>query len=341
MYEITVIITAYNLQNYINKCFSELFEQTFQNFNILVVDDCSTDNTVKIISSWKEKYPDRIKTIFLKENLGMPAKTRNVALDSGLIDGNCIVFLDGDDSIDSQFLHKMHTALINNEAGVAICAYDRVEADTGHILCTEMTGFPKIIEMPPQDDMLAFINTSPWNKLWRKEVFENARFPEFKVGEEVALQFERYSKCERIAFINEPLIHYRVRKESVISNTSRETILRFADELKRCYYKQTGVFKDIMGIIVFLHIGVSMAVRAADNNNIRLREHLNWTRTYFDKDFGWFKNNRFFKLKSFTKHGMKGVMLWFCFWAYRINCFGVLLQGFRIMRKVFRIDIKF
>lgn len=67
MHEITVIITTYNLHKYIDSCFRELFAQTFQNFDILVADDCSKDDTREIIHGWKNKYPDRIKRFFLRK----------------------------------------------------------------------------------------------------------------------------------------------------------------------------------------------------------------------------------------------------------------------------------
>lgn len=341
MPEITVIITTYNLQDYIDKCLQELFAQTFQDFDILIVDDCSSDNTQKIISQWKKRYPDKFKTLFLSENLGLPAKTRNAALNSGLIGGNYIIFLDGDDSIEPQMLDKMYRALVNSKAGVAICAYDRVDAESGHVLCTEMRGFPKVIKMPPENDILAFINTSPWNKLWRKDILGEGRFPEFKVGEEVALFFSSYTKCEYITFVDEVLIHYCVRKDSVISNTSQESIIRFADELKTCYQNQTGIYQKNAGVIAFLHIGISMALRAADNKAVSLKQHLKWTRNYLATDYNWFKNNDLFKLKSFIKHGMKGMVLWICFWAYRMHVFGIILSGYKLITKLFRIDVKF
>lgn len=341
MPEITVVITAYQLEKYLDECMKELFAQTFQNFDILLVDDCSKDKTPEIITAWKQRYPDRIRTLFLEKNLGMPAKTRNAALDSGLIDGKYFIFLDGDDSIEPCFLEKLYTAIQKHDAQVAICAYDRVEADTGRRLCEEMKGFPPFVDMPPQNDVLAFINTSPWNKLWETALFGDGRFPAFKVGEEVALQFSRYTKAKRIAFVDDVLIHYRVREGSVISNTPEESIWQFANELKICYHTQKGIFQETVALMTFLHIGISMALRAADNPNIQLHAHLQKTMQFFDQEFHWFRTSRFLKLKSLAKHGFKGIALWGCLCAYRLHCFGVVLALFRFATSKLHIDIKF
>ena len=341
MPEITIVITAYNLQAYLDQCLQEFMAQTFQDFDVLIVDDCSTDGTRRIIREWCKRCPDRIKALYLEKNLGMPAKTRNAALDSGLIDGRYFIFQDGDDSVEPQFLEKMHAALVENNADVAICAYERVELQSGHVLCQEMRGFPKTVDMPPNTDILAFVNTSPWNKLWRTEVFGEARFPPFKVGEEVAVQFTRYTQCRRIAFVDDVLIHYRVRKDSIISNTSRQDILPFAKELKTCYDQQNGVFRDTMGLMAFLHIGMSMALRAADNPQIDLKGHLRWTREYCSAGFGWFQGNPFLRLRSLAYHGVKGIALWCALLAYRMNAFELALRAFRFVTTKFHIDIKF
>lgn len=341
MAEITVIITAYNLEKYIGKCFDELYHQSFQDYDIVVVDDCSRDNTKKIIEQWKARFSTKLKTLFLEDNLGLPALTRNAALDSGLIDGKYILFLDGDDSIESDMLEKLYHAIIKYDADVAICAYDRVETGTGRVLCREMQGFPSVVELPPKDDILAFVNTSPWNKLWKRELFEDGRFPPFKVGEEVALLYTRYSKCRRIAFVDDILIHYKVHEGSVISTTQQETIFQFAEELKNCYYKQKGEYRDCMGLIVFLHIGISMVFRAADNRDIDLREHLKWTRKYFCEEFSWFQDNPYLKIRSLIRHGIKGFVVWCALWTYRVNMFRMVICVYHFASKKLHIDFKF
>lgn len=338
---VTVVITTYQLEKYIGQCLQELWNQTFQDFEVLIVDDASKDKTRETIQKWKDTYPSRIHTIFLDKNLGMPARTRNVALDSGLIQSKYFIFLDGDDSIEPQFLEKLYNAAIQNDAQVAICAYDRVEDGSNHCLCKEMCGFPPVIAVPPSDDILAFINTSPWNKLWERTCFGDIRFPEFSVGEEVALNFTCYTKASKIAFVDEVLIHYRVRPNSIISNTPEESIWKFARELKQCYDVQTGVFRDTMALIVFLHIGMSMALRAADNPKIEIKEHLRRTEEFFRTNFDWFRKNRFLQFSSLRKHGFKGIALWGCLCAYRMHRFDTVLLLFRFATQKLHVDVKF
>lgn len=342
MSKITVVITAYNLQKYLDRCLEQLFGQTFQDFDVLIVDDCSTDGTGQIIEDWKARNPGRIKTLYLDQNLGMPAKTRNAALDSGLIDGDCFMFLDGDDSIEPDLLEQMYGALAEKEADVAICGYDRVEENTGKVLCREMIGFPETVRIPTDDDLLAFINTAPWNKLWRREVFGDGRFPPFKVGEEVVLQFTRYLRCRCLAFVDRPLIHYAVREGSVISNTPLKSIYQFAQELASCYNTlRDQNAKDTLALMAFLHIGISMAIRAMDNQAINLSTHLRWTWKYLKENYAGLRGNRFLRFGSLKRHGFKGFVLWGCLTAYRLHCFGFVLSVYRAATTYLHIDIKF
>lgn len=164
MAAITVVVTTHNLEEYIGNCLEELYTQTFQDFDILIVDDASSDKTVGIIEQYRTKFANRLISIYLKDNLGMPALTRNVALDSGRIRGEYVLFLDGDDMIEQNMLETLYTLAIQDAAppaDVVICAYDRVSVSAGPPIAVEMQGFPACMKMPPKDDSICFINTAP------------------------------------------------------------------------------------------------------------------------------------------------------------------------------------
>lgn len=337
---ITVVITTHNLEKYIGCCLKELYAQTFQNFEILIIDDASSDRTIEVIEQYRERFKNRLMTIYLKENRGMPSLTRNVALESGYIHGEYVLFLDGDDSIEQDMLETLYnltTQEADEAADVAICAYDRVYISTDQSIVIEMQNFPACIMMPPEDDSICFINTSPWNKLWRRGIIEGLRYPEFKVGEEVSFNFRGYVNSKKIVFTDKVLIHYRVRGDSVISNTDENTIWYFAGEMLSLYNEQNGIWKELAGLLTFVHIGLSMSLRAADNPAINLRTHMKRVRGYFKSDFGWFKGNHFLTLSSLRKRGFKGIAIWGAYISYRIGLFRLVLWAY----KVLGLNIKF
>lgn len=341
MPEITVVITTYNLEQYIGRCLEELFTQTYQNFDVVIVDDCSKDCTQDRIRDYVNRYPGRIRTFFLDENLGSPAKTRNWALNSGFIDGKYVTFLDGDDTIEPQYLEELHTLIVKNDADVAVCAYDRIN-ETGKILCTEMQGFPTYMDLPPEDDMLAFINGSLWNKMFNSQWALAHRIPDFKVGEDLCYQQAIYRDCRRIVFTDQVLIHYRVRGVSVISNTAEETIHQFAEELAGQYRQaKNSAEKDTIALLAFIHIGLSMALRASDNPKIDLHQHLKWTRNYLKEEYHWFSDNQWMRLSRLKKHGIKGLAIWGCSILHRTGCFRLFLWCYYGATRLFHVDFKF
>ena len=342
MPKITVVITTYNLENYIEDCLMELFSQTFQDFNVVIVDDCSTDRTRSIIGDFIAKYNDRIRAIFLEKNLGSPARARNAALNSGLIDGDYIIFLDGDDSIEINFLEKLYFCARDTEAEIVFCAYDRIDIETGRVLCVEMRNFPQQILLPPKDDILAFINGSLWNKLIKRSIIAEECIPDFKVGEDLAFQQSLYRKCSTISSVDEVLIHYHVRVGSVISNTQQDTIFKFANEfVKNKNSTSEEVLKETIALTAFIHIGISMALRAYDNKEINIRDHLRWTQNYFKENFDFFYNYDFLTFNSLKKHGVRGGAIWVCKLLYKIKCFRAFLILYKVVTKIFRVDFKF
>lgn len=339
---ISVVITTYNLERQLPCCLEELFSQTYDDFDVLIVDDCSKDSTRDVIDDWCERYPERITAVKLEKNLGRPAFVRNKAIDTGLITGKYVVFLDGDDHIEPTFLEKLFTTAEANDADITFCGYDRVAEEDGRVLCKEMLGFPPCFEAGCCGDTLAFINTSLWNKLILTELIGESRMPAFAVGEDACFLQELYTKADRMASIDEVLIHYQVRGNSVISNTALDTIIAFADELLRIHGQcPDKARREVIELTAFIHIGLSMAIRASDNKKINLSQHLRWTRNYLRSNYALFDKNSLFRLANLKKHGFKGFAIWCCRLLYKLNMFRLFLFMYKCMTRIFGIDVKF
>ena len=342
MPEVTVVITAYNLEKYLPECLDALRNQTFRDFDLLIVNDCSKDSTPQIVSRFAEEHPGRVQFVSTAHNLGKPGRVRNYALDSGLVTGKYVIFLDGDDTPELTFLEKLHTAAERDGAQIALCAYDRFEDGTGHVLCEEMRGFPGVIELPAEDDVLAFLNGSLWNKLIRTEIIGDVRIPDFSVGEDLCFGLALFGKCTRIACVDEVLLHYRVHAGSVISNTDLATIRAFAAECARLLdeTKTQPLLHDMIALVTFIHIGISMAMRAWDNGKIDNRAFLRENRDYLKRQ-GLLSGSRFLRLSSLRRHGVRGAAIWACKVCYRLRAMGAFLGLYNLFKKCFKIDVKF
>ena len=116
---ISVIIPLYNAEKYIGDCLDSILAQTFQNFEVIIVDDCSTDSSVDVVKSYLPKFNGRLKLTRTKKNLGNPGMPRNKTL--GLSRGEYISFLDADDAITKTALEELYTVAKKFDADVVAC----------------------------------------------------------------------------------------------------------------------------------------------------------------------------------------------------------------------------
>ena len=118
--KISVIIPLYNTEKYIGECLDSLLIQTFQDFEVIVVDDCSTDNSVAVVKSYAEKFGGRLKFFKLKKkSAGGGSLPRNKGLE--LSRGKYVFFLDSDDAITRTALEELYTLAENFKADVIHC----------------------------------------------------------------------------------------------------------------------------------------------------------------------------------------------------------------------------
>lgn len=343
MYSITVVITAYRMEDYLPQCFEDLFAQTFQDFDIVVLDDASPDNTPEIIAKYAARAPSRIHMLMQAKNLGSPSKARNTVLRSGLITGTYTLFLDGDDRLEPTMLETLYSLAQAEDADMAVCAFDRIDTASGHILSHDLKWLGQPILLPPEDDSIAFLNGALWNKLIRTALMQGLEIPEFSFGEDICFGLMLTLRAKRMSTTPKALIHYQVRPQSVSTNLSHESVHRFANELYHMYTQAEGLaWKQLLSFISFLHIGLSMATRAvAHMTEMDARTYTRWSRQYLTSHFDLHRACPYLRLSSLKRHGTKGLILWLSYRCMRIGTLGPLLLAYQLVRICFGVEVKF
>ena len=216
---VSVIIPAYNIEDYIGRCLDSVISQTYKNLEIIVVDDGSGDRTAKILDDYKEK-DCRIKVIH-KKNSGV-SSARNKGLD--IASGDYIGFVDGDDLVDVN-LYETLVKLIEEGADIAHCGYQMVFPNRVDYYYN--TGKKKIqTTKEGLKDLLSgeMIEPALYNKLYRKELFNNIRLNEnLKINEDLEINYKLFKKSKKSIYYDLPLYSYMIRKNSA---TSSNTIIR-------------------------------------------------------------------------------------------------------------------
>ena len=184
----SVIVTAYNLENYIERAIKSVEDQTIRNIEIIVVNDCSTDNTDEKMKSLINKY-NNITYIVHKENK-RAGGARNTALQ--IATGEYIVFLDGDDYLADAFvLEKLDKVIGNDSVDVTYLGF-KIEGDREELVIPTEETCTKTYKAATDK------YPNPWSKCWRREYLNenNIRFPEHRFYEDVLFVYKGVMKSK-------------------------------------------------------------------------------------------------------------------------------------------------
>lgn len=226
---ITVIVPCYNVEKYIDKCVQSLINQTYKNLEIILVDDCSTDNTWKIINKYSKNY-ENIKCMKNEKNSGA-GYSRNIALKQAKND--YISFIDSDDYIENNYYESMMKQLKLEKSDLIVCdifvKYDSVDGTNQRSIACE----GKIEKYNFIHNGLA---ASPCNKIFKKEDLLKYPFPEGIMNEDIATVMAIIINSKKISYNNEVYYNYIQRKSSVQNsslNNSRLDIFKSLNILEK------------------------------------------------------------------------------------------------------------
>ena len=220
---ISVVIPVYNVEKYLRQCLDSVISQSYRNLEILLVDDGSTDGSGDICDEYKDR-DERIQ-VFHLENKGLSA-ARNYAIDRA--HGTYIAFIDSDDWFELNAVqHLLDTAEATN-ADIVTCRYyleyiNKTEVSVGGEEAFVVSG-PKVMEMLVLQQK---VTGDAWNKLYKKSIFADVRYPEGRVFEDIATTYKLFLLSKSLAYTPDCLLHYRNRKNSISNNHSMKSLIDY------------------------------------------------------------------------------------------------------------------
>lgn len=233
MIQISIIVPVYNIDKYINKCIDSILNQSFVNFELILVDDGSTDDSGLICDKYANE-DSRIRVIH-KENGGL-SSARNAGLD--IAKGKYIGFVDSDDYIDKNMYKYLFEVITRDNSELAICNYREVYEDSINIGEKNKINIPSS-EIYNKYEILNKLYTHEsgqivvaWNKLYRKELFDEERYPIGRIHEDEFLIHRILYKCNKISYINDDLYYYLQRENSIMKESFSIRKIDVIDALK-------------------------------------------------------------------------------------------------------------
>lgn len=236
---ISVVVPVYNVEKYLKKCLDSIIGQTYKNLEIILVDDGSTDESGAICDVYKEK-DSRIRVVHQK-NQGLSG-ARNTGIN--IANGELLGFVDSDDYITENMYERLLEVLLKNDADICICDCECIMEAGEEIIHQE---YPKLeAEALNKEQALQRLDgfsypywkyVTAWNKLYRKHLFDELRYPVGKKNEDEFIAHILISKAERLAVISEPLYMYVQRADSIMGGSQKKKHIDAVYALKeRCNF---------------------------------------------------------------------------------------------------------
>ena len=219
---ISIITPVYKVEAYLSRCVDSILNQSFQDFELILVDDGSPDQSGLICDRFAEE-DNRIRVIHQVN--GGAAAARNAGLDAA--SGDWITFVDSDDWVHPDYLRLLFETACLNDADVSVCTYQTVSDQTGGFIIEEARlSFDTKESYWIQDRTGA---TVPWGKLYRSELFRELRYPVGRTAEDEYVTYTILFACRRLAVLDNKLYFYFVNKDSV---SRSDYLKRFPDALE-------------------------------------------------------------------------------------------------------------
>lgn len=219
MAEVSVIVPVYQVEQYIRPCVDSILAQTFTDFELILVDDGSTDRSGEICDAYA-RMDERVKVIH-KENGGL-SDARNKGMDRAV--GNYFMFVDSDDYIAPTMLECLYQSILMEDADLAVCNflyYFEKDRNKNFSTGTEFEVLSaKDVFYHRKNERNYGIWTVAWNKLYKKEAFGELRFRFGKFHEDEFWANDIYQLDLKIVTIPECLYYYRQRDNSIMGKKS-------------------------------------------------------------------------------------------------------------------------
>lgn len=220
--KLSIIVPVYNSDKYIAKCIESIISQKYENIELILIDDGSTDNSLTIM----KKYKDKDKRVFVYSNTNHGVSyTRNYGLEKST--GEYITFVDSDDYVDEDMYVEMINTLENEKTDMVICTYKKV-IDESISINNKM---PKSKKLNGIDEAFTYLKNEQynyisniWNKIYLKKKIKNKFNENYYIGEDLLFNCQYLLNTNTIYYMDKPFYNYTIQNSSLSHKVTTKTI---------------------------------------------------------------------------------------------------------------------
>lgn len=226
---ISVIVPIYKVEQYLDRCVQSIVDQTYQNLEIILVDDGSPDACPAICDSWAAR-DCRVKVIH-KKNGGL-SSARNAGLD--ICRGEYVTFVDSDDWVEADMYETLLRACNNQNTRISVCGRYVVSADGKYIdKCYASPDSISSIDFTARMLVGDCCDSSACDKLFSKRLWDNVRFPDGRIYEDIAIMYRVVLNSDRVAIVNRPLYNYYRHSNSITKSSFTRKLFDYPNNTRK------------------------------------------------------------------------------------------------------------
>ena len=257
--KVSVVVPVHNSEKYLKKCIDSLLKQDYKNIEIITVLNGSTDDSLKIL----ESYKDKIKMIELERSgIGL---ARNKGIDSAT--GKYLCFVDSDDEVKSNYISCMVENIKKYNSDLSLCEFEEIHEETGKTNEVKSFNF-EFLEKKEIIKNLHNIRFAPWCKLYKKEIIDkhNIKFPIDIKYEDVPFVLKYLKNSKSISRVNKKTYIYNIHKESE-QTTVDKRIFDIIEIMKQC--EKIIDKKELIDLKVYNYLTFATKTRYIKDSKIR------------------------------------------------------------------------
>lgn len=302
--KVSVIVPVYNTEKYLRRCLDSLVNQTIEDIEIIVINDCSPDNSKEILKEYEKKYKDKVKVFHNKTNKGI-GYNRNYGIKKAT--GEYIGFVDSDDWVNETMYDKLYKKAKEDNLDLVLCNFHKMlekENDLEEIASSEISYF-KNTNLKQTPNLLLDVELAPWNKLYKKELIKEITFPENLKYEDTIFVLKAMARSKKIGMVDEKLNYYLVRSksETTVMNKKVYDILKVSkmmiDELKsHDYYNDVKDYVEAMTIRNLFRYTLQQRYQ---KNKKLANGFIDDAFTFLNEEFPNWKQNKIWKKRNILK----------------------------------------
>ena len=237
---ISIIVPVYNVESYLRMCLDSIEHQTYSNIEVLLINDGSPDSSGEICQEYVAR--DSRFRYFEKENGGL-SDARNYGIERS--NGMYLTFVDSDDWLSLTYVEDLYQAAIRNDADTVVSHYTIYnESDRNYYVHIwddyyekNYTGEELVLELPSLE-LNGYVYITSWGILFKKELFNNIRFPKGKVIEDSRTNYKLFFRSNKVAYIHKEIYYHREGIESIGSGVNE----RLLTDVLECLLERLAIY---------------------------------------------------------------------------------------------------